>query len=636
MFTQKVRGLTKAAASPTSRLSPRRPPLATRPFGGGAVAHALMLQRSTGNEATLRQLTQQATSLTRNEAHRYNEVGADPAIRTAGGPTPGIARDSSNIPLFPSDWADRPQLLSPRAATLLPGAMQPKLVVGEVNDSLEHEADRVADQVMHPQERGPSISPIPKRLNSIGSASDDSRTVQTWSAAGSRMEMPGPSIVHATLATRGRPLDAPARQFLETRFRYSLPEIRIHDDAQAACSAAVMGARACSVGQDIVFGAAEYRRDEPSGMWLLAHEVAHVVQQSASEGAQPSALALTQACHHVQRQVIMPTAPTSSIPTFSVNQATYLNLIDLALGQMSGRLVESETLVTTIVPILQAMLTRVTWKDQQGVTHGGGPIRHTLPDGSIVNLQLILNDQANPLKAGEFVRIGATDAELEIFIRPNVTSDDLAETLYHEALHMVSWLINRPKPALSLRSGGRSGPAAAVASLDLARLSRQIDTVRIWLDTLAQSVNRRRAASAQIGASALDAMARWLVEEVEVRAETEVFRLAQSTQQAVTARGPAIIIGTGTNWQVNSTMVDRYVFDFSGTFAPTDRAGLTADDQKTLNTLMQILEGIFQNRVRRRFSPSPYLVGRGIPRAQVQWQPPPLAPPSSFGPPPLP
>ena len=138
----------------------------------------------------------------------------------------------------------------------------------------------------------------------------------------------------------------------------------------------------------------------------------------------------------------------------------------------------------------------------------------------------------------------------------------------------------------------------------------------------------RRASGTQVGTADIDRMARWLLEEVNVRIETEVFRLAASTQQAITSRGPSIIIGTGSNWSINRGMVDKYVFDFSHVFLPTDRASLTATDQQTLATLMQILEGIFQSRVRRRFNPSPYLMGHGIPRAPLQWTPPPLTPPT--------
>jgi Domain of unknown function (DUF4157) len=61
--------------------------------------------------------------------------------------------------------------------------------------------------------------------------------------------------------------------------------IRVHytDTAGAgtdlACRA--LGARAFTVGTDIYFAAGEFRPGRRDGLWLLAHEVAHVVQQSA-------------------------------------------------------------------------------------------------------------------------------------------------------------------------------------------------------------------------------------------------------------------------------------------------------------------------------------------------------------------
>jgi hypothetical protein len=58
--------------------------------------------------------------------------------------------------------------------------------------------------------------------------------------------------------------------------------IRVHHagaDADLACR--VLGARAFTVGSDIYFAAGAFRPDTRDGLWLLAHEVAHVVQQSA-------------------------------------------------------------------------------------------------------------------------------------------------------------------------------------------------------------------------------------------------------------------------------------------------------------------------------------------------------------------
>jgi hypothetical protein len=453
----------------------------------------------------------------------------------------------------------------------------------------EREADRISQELQRPSHASPEAKPLsPLRPSPRRAALE-----RSYGA--------------------GEPLDPGNRSAIGRALGVDLASVRVHRGRAAQAASAMLGAQAWTLGTDVFLGS-------NAGPASLRHELVHVVQQSAPESA-----GLSPAPYEVQRQ---PAAAPVATPGFSVNQAAYLGLVNQALGQMSGRLVKSETLVSTVVPILQAMLANVTWKDAQGVSHGGGTVQHTI-GGVTLNLQLILDDAAAPPQAGEFTRHSNTDAEMRILVQVNPGADELAETLYHESMHLASWLLHRPTPALGVQPGGRSGPRAAAGTLDLARATPQIAAVRLWLDTLAQSVNPRRAAGTQISAADLDRMARWLVDEVNVRAETEVFRLASSTQQAIAAPGPAIaIMGTGPNWQINATMVDRYVFDFSHAFLPADRAGLTPADRQTLAMLMRILEGIFQSRVRRRFSPMPYLVGRGLPRAQVQWTPPPLTPPS--------
>lgn len=92
---------------------------------------------------------------------------------------------------------------------------------------------------------------------------------------------PGHSNVDGALSTPGRQLDPPTRRTMEARFGYDFSGVRIHDDARAAAVAASIDAAAFTVGQDVVFGAERYDPDTPVGRRLLAHELAHVVQQSA-------------------------------------------------------------------------------------------------------------------------------------------------------------------------------------------------------------------------------------------------------------------------------------------------------------------------------------------------------------------
>jgi len=77
----------------------------------------------------------------------------------------------------------------------------------------------------------------------------------------------------------GQPLGPAARRYFEPRFGHDFSQVRIYSDASAARSASALGARAYTVGEAIVFNDAEYALERPSGQHLLAHELAHVVQQ---------------------------------------------------------------------------------------------------------------------------------------------------------------------------------------------------------------------------------------------------------------------------------------------------------------------------------------------------------------------
>lgn len=94
-----------------------------------------------------------------------------------------------------------------------------------------------------------------------------------------------PSIVHETLRSSGQPLDATTRSFMETHFGHDFSRVRVHTDARAAESAHAVNALAYTVGRDMVFGAGQYAPNTSAGQHLLAHELAHVVQQGGNARA---------------------------------------------------------------------------------------------------------------------------------------------------------------------------------------------------------------------------------------------------------------------------------------------------------------------------------------------------------------
>ena len=77
----------------------------------------------------------------------------------------------------------------------------------------------------------------------------------------------------------GQPLEKPLQQFMELRFKHDFSRVRLHTDQEAAASARSIGALAYTIGQDIVFDSSSYQPTTPQGLHLLAHELAHVVQQ---------------------------------------------------------------------------------------------------------------------------------------------------------------------------------------------------------------------------------------------------------------------------------------------------------------------------------------------------------------------
>ena len=100
-----------------------------------------------------------------------------------------------------------------------------------------------------------------------------------------------PSSVNDALRTPGQSLDMQTRSAMESRFGHNFTNVRVHTDEHAAESARAVNASAYTVGDEIVFGAGQYAPTTPQGQYLIAHELAHVVQQNGSPvGVQPLSL----------------------------------------------------------------------------------------------------------------------------------------------------------------------------------------------------------------------------------------------------------------------------------------------------------------------------------------------------------
>jgi len=154
-------------------------------------------------------------------------------------------------------------------------AAQTKLEVSEPGDVYEREADRVAEQVMRLQDRGPSVSGHDGEKASLMRQQRSELQADTGADIAA-----APPVGHTLLSGgRGRPLDPAVRAFMEPRFGRDFSRVRIHTDRPAADAARSVAARAFTVGEHIVFGGRQHAPDSTAGRYLLAHELAHTIQQ---------------------------------------------------------------------------------------------------------------------------------------------------------------------------------------------------------------------------------------------------------------------------------------------------------------------------------------------------------------------
>jgi Domain of unknown function (DUF4157) len=120
---------------------------------------------------------------------------------------------------------------------------------------------------------------------------------------------PAPAAAVA-IPSRGMPLPAPQRSWLEPAFGADLAAVRVHHDADSATAARAEHAHAFTAGRDIYFGDGCYEPHGEAGRHLLAHEVAHVLQQTGStDSARRLKATDSSGAGEVQRAVIKKRRP---------------------------------------------------------------------------------------------------------------------------------------------------------------------------------------------------------------------------------------------------------------------------------------------------------------------------------------
>lgn len=159
-------------------------------------------------------------------------------------------------------------------------AVQGKPPVNGPGDPLEQGEDRVAAETPNISEPSHRVSKAVRCSRSLSVPPMESHD---------RTEF---EDILEVVASPSEPMPVPIRQRMESRFGYRFDGVRVHADAKAASSAAAINAHAYTLGTHIVFGAGRYTPYSRYGERLLAHELAHVLQQGA-RGIPPAVSAVS-------------------------------------------------------------------------------------------------------------------------------------------------------------------------------------------------------------------------------------------------------------------------------------------------------------------------------------------------------
>ena len=209
--------------------------------------------------------------------------------------------------------------------------IQRRLAVGASDDPHERDADRVADDVvrrLNAPERVVGEDPV-----RTGSSSRVSRRA----SAGGGDGFDAPAHVEQGIQQQrggGSPLDSGTRARFEGAMGADLSGVRIHQDAASDHLNSQVSARAFTTGQDVFFSAGTYAPNSREGQHLLAHELAHTVQQGGAVQRQPIrrlAVKNTDFAKTTSVQVFSGGA-TGNVAKFSDAKGAVIVKVDQAIG----------------------------------------------------------------------------------------------------------------------------------------------------------------------------------------------------------------------------------------------------------------------------------------------------------------
>jgi hypothetical protein len=333
-------------------------------------------------------------------------------------------------------------------------------------------------------------------------------------AAGPAAQPAAPPIVHEVLNSPGQPLDPATRNFFEPRFGHDFSRVRVHTDDRAAESARAVNAAAYTVGNDVVFDS-NHRPADGKSRQLVAHELAHVVQQETSipslngdpgslrvapsdDGAEHEAEKAAKNLGSVSPSAHEPPAVRRAPPDAGTKQAQ-------PTQTQPSPYTQALTQIQTLDPVMYGYLSKATLNGAStAVRVQNATDNSTTPPTQIqITFNLVVKEAVLPANVdaafnGGVPVIGGQGtsrtftANMEMSVS-KTASTALAENLFHEGIHMLLFMDD-------LLPGGSPHGAAltnykkiAAASPDFGPMNSQLATLLATKLKLTQAQGQKQA-----------------------------------------------------------------------------------------------------------------------------------------------
>ena len=328
------------------------------------------------------------------------------------------------------------------------------LAISSPGDAAEHEAETLAHRVvsMPPPASAPHLSrgsPLAARAPAAAPASGGDQAQTTAATA---------DAIQAELGG-GAPLPKAVQDFMAPRFKADFSSVRIHTDAKAENLATRLGAKAFTYGRHVFFNRGQFQPASKAGKELIAHELAHTIQQSATVQRQVDTTVSQRAQPQVQRGII------SEALDWFADKANYIpgfRLITVVIGinpiNMSRVERSAANILRALVEFLPGGGLIVEALDRYGIFDKAGSwIESQIASLGIGlgSIKAALDAFVNGLGLADAFRLGAVwERAKRIFTEPIDRLISFAKSLVSAVLDLIKEAILKPLAALAARTPG--------------------------------------------------------------------------------------------------------------------------------------------------------------------------------------